>query len=98
MNRETLIEACRHTLAKLESDGHIVIVTPDLFPPLDAMADAVLNTVPQVQLTTSDLAAIRALLVHLAYGPSAYCQEDLPACTGMSLAQFAELIEKLPLE
>jgi hypothetical protein len=89
--RETLLSE----LGKLENDGEIVLCSPASGPISKRLAEAVSAVVPHTELTVSEMAGLRSLVLH-AVSDARFFDWEVPTLTGFSADQFRQIAEKLP--
>lgn len=84
-------------IGKLEIDEEIVVCSTSPNRAARRIGDAVLGVVPQTSLTTSELWAVRSLILHAIETPG-FFDWEMPTLTGATADEFRAIADKLPRE
>lgn len=92
-----LKERLSKELDELENEGEVVLFSAASGFISTRLAKAVLAVVPHSELTFSEMAGLRSLVLH-AISDKRFFDWEMPTLTGFSAEEFRQIAEKLPRE
>lgn len=95
MSEDFLIRAINAALLKLEANGDIVLCSALSDVPAKQIHDAVIELVPNDQISLSEMSALRALVLQ-AIDDNRFFDWEMPTLTGLTAEEFRALASKLP--
>ena len=95
MTEDLLMRTIKAALSKLEANGDIVLCSALPDAPAKQIHDAVIELLPNDQISLSEMTALRALVLQ-AVGDNRFFDWEMPTLTGLNAEEFRALASKLP--
>lgn len=95
MTDQPLWNALARALEALEASGEIVVCRPVSNVAVQSLHDAILDVVPDSNLTATELSGVRALILH-AIRDKQFFNWEKPTVTGFTAEQFEAIAKRLP--